>query len=579
MEYINQITNPNKLIEKKVNFFADYYNFVVFRIERSDFLDIENHISLIEKIIFQIETNLDNSTKYIDSYLTHPLVQRENKYFKEYKNYSLVSNLFEEYKKVNKKLKWIKDNPKFITSLKRFKTELKKVMFKNALKSIISYLTCVHDISKHQKELIHHTNILVSEFLLNNRAKDDIAKTFSKIITRDIKVFPFSEAFLKENKDNLEKAKIEYLINRTFKQQFEGIYHFFKEKPINEYFIYRVFNINSEKSFRFNYNKVTFYHPNHKKFDEIHSLVKKNSFTEDFFDNKDMLLALVKVNYNSNRIAEQQAVDIISKELKYLNLRLKADSYLEKYSYLSTSNFKNLGYRWSYKEKKRDISNWHIKSLEYNPYILLKNTNKESRIHLLDCESLYIHAETSKNPEDYWRYLETLIPLKEGNKQVIDVFSSLLLISARNKENELNRVYIYNSINNSYGIDLNLSDKNKQLRNPKDVNFDHLKEEIKHPFLEYLFNEKIVSFDSNNYKELKSYYKRVIWETQSLRNSIIHNNQNNEKALIKIDMKLPNLIKRFRNVLFDGIKKHKELNFTELIEQLKKDANILINQN
>ena len=130
MIYLNQITNPEKLIESKVNFFADYYNFVASQIEQSDYLDVENHLSLIEKIIFQIETNLKKCSRYIDSYLTHPLIQKENKYFKEYKNYSLVSNLFEQYKKSGKKMyKWANENPDFINSLKRFKTELKKVMF------------------------------------------------------------------------------------------------------------------------------------------------------------------------------------------------------------------------------------------------------------------------------------------------------------------------------------------------------------------------------------------------------------------------------------------------------------------
>jgi hypothetical protein len=76
MVYLNQITNPEKLIECKVNFFADYYNFVASQIEQSDFLEIENYLSLIEKIIFQIETNPKKCSIYIDSCLTHPLIQK-----------------------------------------------------------------------------------------------------------------------------------------------------------------------------------------------------------------------------------------------------------------------------------------------------------------------------------------------------------------------------------------------------------------------------------------------------------------------------------------------------------------------
>src|SRR5690606_10450512 len=131
-----------------------------------------NYLSLIEKMIFQINTNNDNCSKYIDSYLTHPLIQKENKYFKEYKNYTLVSNLFEEYKNQRKsslKVEWINKNLNFKISLIRFSIELKKVMFKKSLKEIISFLKCKHDLSEHLKDLVHHTNILVSEFLLTNR--------------------------------------------------------------------------------------------------------------------------------------------------------------------------------------------------------------------------------------------------------------------------------------------------------------------------------------------------------------------------------------------------------------------------
>jgi len=192
MAFLNQITHPEKIIESKVNFFADYFNFVASEIEKSDYLGVENYLSLIEKIIFQINTNNGNCAKYIDSYLTHPLIQKENKYFKEYKNYSLVSNFFEEYKnqgKPNSKVKWINNNPNFKSSLIRFSIELKKVMFKKSLKEIISFLKCSHSISEHKDDLVHHTNIIVSEFLLTNKAKDDIIKTFTRIISRDINNF------------------------------------------------------------------------------------------------------------------------------------------------------------------------------------------------------------------------------------------------------------------------------------------------------------------------------------------------------------------------------------------------------
>lgn len=342
MTYLNNITHPEKKITEKVNFFADYYNFVASQIENSDYLEIENYLSLIEKIIFQIDTNLDNSPKYIDSYLTHPLIQNKNKYFKEYKNYILISELFENYKtqrNLKLKLKWIKENPNFKTSLNRFKIELKKVMFKKSLKEIISFLKCIHNISEHKDDLLHNTNILVSEFILTNRSKDDIIETFSKIITRNINDFPFPNSFLNENKDNLEIAKKEYIENRTFDQQFEGILHFLKEKIKREYFIFRVYNIKAEKNFKFKYDKVTFYHPKHFKLKKIFESIKKDHFFKDFFDEENMIMAVIKVNAFSHRIAKQLAVNTIKKELYFLDYKCKSNSLFEKHSFLRTTNF------------------------------------------------------------------------------------------------------------------------------------------------------------------------------------------------------------------------------------------------
>jgi hypothetical protein len=581
MVYLNQITNPEKLIEQKVNFFADYYNFVASQIEQSDYLDVDNYLSLIEKMIFQIETNLKKCSSHIDSYLTHPLIQKENKYFKEYKNYSLVSNLFEQYKKSGKKMyKWSNENPDFINSLKRFKTELKKVMFKHSLKEIISFLKCIHNIDEHKYDLIHHTNILVSEFLLNNKAKDDITDIFSKIITRDIDAFPFPPSFLKDNKNNLVEAKKEYLQNRTFDQQFEGIYHFLKEKPKVEYFIYRVYNINAQESFRFKYNQVTFYHPKHKKIEQLRPLIKKAHFLNDFLDKNDMILAIVKVNYSSKKIAEQDALRIINNELKFLNLKCGSNSFLETQSYLSTSNFKNLGWRWRAKEKGHFISTFNEKALDNNPYHLLRQANKLCKNYFLDCEQLYVKAENSKNPEEYWHYLETLIPLKSnGDKQVKDIISDLLTISSYNNKKGLIEDYIINSIANASAKELGISSvRYNQIKYSKTFDFNQLRKELSHPFLKYLF-ERLESVNTIDYECLKAYYKRIINECYAQRNSILHSNQGNEKALILIDSSLPKLMKRFRKVLFDGMLKYREFTFDKLINQLEIDANNLIKQN
>ncbi len=46
-----------------------------------------------------------------------------------------------------------------------------------------------------------------------------------------------------------------------------------------------------------------------------------------------------------------------------------------------------------------------------------------------------------------------------------------------------------------------------------------------------------------------------------------------EKALIQIDLKLPNLLVRFRDVLINYMIQNKELTFEEIVENLRQKSN------
>lgn len=574
MTYLNQIVHSDKLVETKVNFFADYYNFAVSQIEKIDNLDAENYLSLIKKIIFQIQTNNSQCAKYIDSYLTHPLIQKENTFFKKYKNYELVSTLFEKYKSLGKhnvKITWIKENSDFETALIRFRIELKKVMCKNSLKSIISYLKCTHDLSEHQNELIHHTNMLVNEFLYTNRAKEDVTDTFRRIITEDIKNFPFPASYLKANKHRISEAKQEYLENRTFDQQFEGILHLLKENKKNEYFIFRVYNVNTYKRFKFKYNKVTFYAPDHPKLKEIKSKMIDAPLPKDFFKSEDMILAVIKVSSKSRRTAQQIAVNTIRKELLFLDLQCGTNLMLESHSYIITGDFKDIIAKWSRKENSYTISEVKKKSLDKNPYLLLKEVNKKSQEYFLNYEHLYFKAQNSENPEDYWHYFETLLKTyTQSTFTVIAVISSILAISSQKKEKLLTEIYLINSVINSSAQQLNIPQNEfLQIRNLVPNNLDQMTKNIKHPFISYL-SKKIQAKAKLN--EAKSYYGRILWDCYAQRNSMMHNNEQNERGLVLLNLKLPDLAVRFRDTVIAAMVDHNQLNFIQIIEKLSPEV-------
>lgn len=241
MAKINDLKYEDKFIQKKVNFFADYFHFVTDNIGLYDELEIENYLSLVKKGLFQIENNFDHCPKYLDVYFSHPLLEKNNKYFKEFKSYNVLQPLINEYRRAGKhekKKQWIDSNDSFLTSLKSFKRELERSMFKNALKDVVSFLKCPHDIHEHLSDLKHYTNILISELFLRNK---DVGKVLDRLVSKSIWQFPFPKSIedIKDN-DRRAEAKREHLANRKFDQQLEGIYHVLIEEARKQYFLFRI---------------------------------------------------------------------------------------------------------------------------------------------------------------------------------------------------------------------------------------------------------------------------------------------------------------------------------------------------
>lgn len=585
MPYLSQITHPSELAQSKVNFFADYFQYASNQMGYFDGFEIENFRSLVEKIIYQVSQNLERCPQYLDSYLSHPLLQADNKYFKEFRSYHSVKNNFAKYlsaEKPGRKIKWIKSTPGFLKSLNKFENELRRTLFKRALYSIISYLRCIHDIAHHKDDIIHYTNIMVSEFLLNGWAKSDIENVFDKIITREIKDFPFSKSFLKQNKENnLEEAKNEFIKKRSFKQQFEGIYNLFKQSHSKHFYLFRIYNISVSNNFSFKYNKVTFYHCRHEKLKELITRSQEDVFMKNFFSNEEMLIAAVKVKYYSSKIAETDAIKLISSELPFLNKICESNAYLERHSYMITSNFKTFGSHWSRDERAHSISESEQEQLVDNPYRFLSKISLSVKNHLLKQEPLFITAINSNDISDYWHYLETLI--KPSHEEVIETTSTILLLNAVEfHENSLMNYILSNVSHFSYPEALIGLTKERQqyyygqLSSQGELNFKQLLSELKHPFINHLSKIYSSSLTKDDFKKAKQHYKRILVETYAQRNAVIHKGEANEKSLILLYHSIPRLIMRFRWLVFGEMKKKTAKSFAEILDNLKGEGQKLI---
>jgi len=579
----NQITHKNPLTESKVNFFADYFDFAVSTLGINDNIEVENGLSVIDKIIFQLEHNSNSNRciQYINSYLTHPSFT-EYKGFKEFKSFKNLHKLLKEYHTIEQKPKkrheWIEKNPTFSEQLKLYRGDLRRYMFKKALKEVKSFLICKHDLEYHKGDVIKSTDILVTEFLLSERSKKDIGSIIRKIMSNEIHQFPFPKSI-----QSLEE-KEDFLQNRNFHQQFDGIYNELNKDYSKSYFMFRIYGLKTDPDFSFTYNQVSFYNYNHTKFSDVKvGLRKKNNFLSEFFkNNENMVIAVVKSKYRSLEIAKSEAIETIAKELRFLNRVCGANCYIEKLSFLMSDDFKNFGGRKSFNDLGQITHNFTIDLLNDNPFNFLKSDSINLKDTILKNEYLLNDALTTKNISTYWQYLETIIPKDEkSNNQILAYVSHILLLNADSHYKNRLKGYFFESIYPSNGIpskNFGITTERHQelLKAKKDLDWEKLKNEIKHPFLNYLLSE-ITSASTKHYLEKKQkIYMRILRDAQAQRNAIMHSGIACEKSLISLNAQLPRLITRLRWLIFDGIKKKKGNTYEEIIEKLFEEGKKMI---
>ncbi|SDG23937.1 hypothetical protein [Chitinophaga filiformis] len=72
MPRIFSITNDNKQVEKKANFFSEWFHLYTTNLGINHLFELENPLSLIDKIIYQLENNsLDYAFPYLKNYFSH----------------------------------------------------------------------------------------------------------------------------------------------------------------------------------------------------------------------------------------------------------------------------------------------------------------------------------------------------------------------------------------------------------------------------------------------------------------------------------------------------------------------------
>lgn len=564
MAELYNISHANELVQSKVNFFANYFDFVCKNVGILDELELETHTSLIDKLIFQLSNNSQSwSKKYIHSYINHALLKSDH-LIKEFQAYSQFKSLITKHKS-NLVYKDI------LKATKALRKELSSSYVDSILSTIISFLTCIHKLAVHRTELKYYTKLLVCEFILNGKSKNDLEDLLHKILSSDKIEFPFPTNI------TTDEQKDHFLSNRTFKQQFEGIKNYMYLKERTHYYLYRVGGYEVSDDFIERYNKVTFISKNHKKLKKLRNRLSKTMLAEDFLDSYP-LVAYIKIPSRAIDIASQEARNLIKSELEYLNLVLSGDAYIEPFNFLYSPDFNRFRFNWNKKGGKNIIDEYEIVKIQDNPYKFLRNIKLISKKRLLNLEPLAIKAFSTNSNSAFWHYLEVLIQKDAAN--VINFLANILLNEAKESKKRLIGNYIhftFLNLNNSpsdFGIDESLYMDIR--KNFYTIDFKVYKKYIKENFVHDLIGSYLHEYKKNDFTKLHEYYKSVLLESYEQRNFYIHKANEMTKAAIKLSISMAEFTKRIRWSLFRGIREYNGLKFDTILVKLEEEGKALL---
>ena len=574
--YYNLSYPEDAEVEKKVNLFFNYFRFVADYIGLIDDLPLENHLSLVEKIIFQIKHNLEYCIVNVDNYLDNPLLLKNDPLINSFTAYRTLQPLVGQYSQIGKnkekKKNFIEQTPGFKIALEELHEELSDKAFKISLDEIIRLICDASPANRFIHEITCHVRLLVSEFLFNHRSKSDAIRILDDISDPDR--FPYPSGVTKEEKK-------EYFANLSLKDRLRAIYELYKKDRYQHTFVCKIYNMGTHPSFEFTESTVTF--QSKEKSEEnfrYENEWEKDKIAKFLNDGEEYILAYLPVAYYSfyyKEVAMRTATDTIRKALSLVNDSLKTNGLVDTREYLLLDRKgKPQGSGVSATSK---INTDSVTKLEDNSArIFLAERDNEAKKHILKHEPYLADAMLSGKIADYWHYLETIVSnALPGQKKVKDFCSSILLINHLSYQKNRTTDYIMTLTDDTHYDYLWLSQEKWIALRQREVPIDELLAEVRNPLIEEIANRYICNDSKNSdYKALKEYYTSILTEAYEQRNAFQHAGYECDKAVIKLNHTLHRLVIRFRWLILERADVPGEITFAEVLNQLKAEGDQLL---
>lgn len=579
----NRITHPDKLVANKANYFADCFDFVCANIGRLNSFQLENHKSLVQKIEFQLTHFTSHSPKYLNHYFANKYLSQKDGMIKEH--YLVEWKEITRLRLASKNFSIEDKRNTLHQKIKTLSAELEDTLFKNTLDGIILAIQCRHPLNKHNHVFIfdYLTPILVCEFAFSGFHLPELNSLFKLIFERDISIeqnrvitkapLPSALLHLKSEPEKFFSAAKDYLDKRTLKQQFEGIYHLFKNSLGEKTLIFPLNNAQTYIPIKLEYEGAKIVN----RLSKVYVKNRNNKAYYSFFTKKKKLFIETIVIAGDEVTALRHAIRKSNAALNFVNSQLKLNISLDTTDYVYCED----GVCTRKRKFPDIIRNSTKKSFRIND---VKNyLKKESALknRIVSADKIYHQAIAAFSDEDklvhLWRYLESFFDHDDYKAaDIIDKVSKILSRFSNHNFAFNSFNYIVQVIYNSgAGIESERFGVSREelwnLLHPDyyvNADFKRCAEIIKHPFV-----TKQIRLQLDNSAEVKAeiaskFYSNLLFETYEQRNLLEHSATFHDRSVQKIILSLPDAVKQFRNIMIESVRATKHRNFNEVIDRL-----------
>jgi hypothetical protein len=570
LNVLSGITHPDHRTQEKVRYLCDYFNAAVKLFGKTPEFHAENHEFLLDELCFHLSVQRD-PLLYVDSNLSHPLWDDEGtlKRFKNYPAFVLQRRAFLGLATPKAKRAWLSQNGQgFLMKAKTLYADMRRAYLRIRVDAVISYIVCKHDLDYHIDEMSEGIRTIVSLLILAGHHEKDMLDLFDRIIERNPKTYPFPRKLVKASL----ASKKRYLKNLTLKEQFRSLRYVSQKPKRTEHFVFRCFGIRTTTEFSAEYDDVRFVHASNTRFNKLKLALAKRDQGNDFFDTKDCVYAIVRTKNNSTNAGARIALSVVRRAIDHLKAQIGDGFHLDSSSYLTTSNFTNVGWRLSFNDGVIRLGRMDFDRFQRSSFAMLKSVVAQSKEELLKHEGVYTRAAISSLPSDYWIYAEVLFP-KLNTLQRIDRLAEVSAIYQSQAILKLLTAHLWtitspiNTTRAVLGITKEQSDAHHALDYEADSIMDWVEKNVSVPIA-----RRLVSFARAAQRASpRDYYdrNRRSWiQAYGQRNSILHRNEFHEETLLISEIALSRHTQRIRRAIMSKIATQPSLPLDDVIASL-----------